>query len=80
MTEKVISIGGHSRMTPEEALDVSSRVNWKSVVILGCDQDDNYVLHCSDLTRAEILYYLKTAELDMMQPALAVLANQGEEP
>ena len=73
MMGDIISIGGHSRMTPDEAFDVASRIDWKSVVIIGCDQDDNYKIHCSDMTRAQILYYLETAKLDMMQPALSVL-------
>ena len=75
---KVISIGGHSRMTPAEALDVAGRVDWKSVVIIGCDQAENYKIHCSDLTRAQILYYLETAKLDMMQPAITALASKKE--
>lgn len=74
----IISIGGHSRMTPEQALDVSTRVDWKSVIIIGCDQDDNYKIHNSDMTRAQILYFLETARLDMMQPALAALVRTGE--
>ena len=70
----LVSIGGHSTMTPQEALDVSSRISWQSVVIIGCDEDENYIMHCSELTRAQILYYIETARLDIMQPALSIIA------
>jgi hypothetical protein len=75
----IVSIGGHSRMTPTEALDVATRVEWENVIVIGCDQDENYKLHCSDMTRAQILYYLETAKLDVMQPALAVFAKQSDD-
>ena len=71
----IISIGGHSKMTPAEALDVASRIDWENIVIIGSDENENYVLHCSEMTRAQILYFLETAKLDMMRPALRAITR-----
>lgn len=51
MTE-VISLGAHERMTPEEALAVSSRENWDHILIIGFqDGEEHLSIRSSAMTR-----------------------------
>lgn len=51
--DKVVELGGHSRMTPEEALMIAARSKWDTVVICGYQGADFCVvsskMQCRDM-------------------------------
>jgi hypothetical protein len=55
--EKIVEIGPHTNMTPEQALAYCAREKWESVVIVGykCDSE-GIVVRSSKLTREHALW------------------------
>lgn len=53
---KVVELGPRSNMTPEEALALCSREQWKEVLIIGFDENDDFRARSSNMTRRDALW------------------------
>lgn len=63
---KVVELGPHCDMTPEEALAVASRKRWQDVVVCGFDEDGDFVSLSSNMTREEALWMAEHLKLHAM--------------
>ena len=61
---KVVELGAHAHMTPEQALGLCAREEWDQVIIVGYHKGDpSFVVRSSHLTRAEAVFLLEQARL-----------------
>lgn len=67
MAEKVIHLGPHDNMTPEQALAVAAREPWDDVMIIGFFKDDGEVcIRSSHMTREFANWIIDHAKLQIM--------------
>ncbi|PWJ88378.1 hypothetical protein C8D77_111101 [Mesorhizobium loti] len=65
--EKVVELGPHNKMTPEEALAYSSRESWDQVIIVGFHKDDDdFVVQSSHMSREFALWIAEHLKLHVM--------------
>ena len=68
--KKVVELGPHTKMTPEQALAYSAREDWESVVIVGFHKDNEQLMvRSSALSREACLWiaeHLKMHVLDLL--------------
>lgn len=66
--EKVIELGAHANMTPQEALTLAAREEWTNVIIAGYHKDDRgkMILRSSAMPRQDALWILEHAKLVAM--------------
>ena len=53
----------NSAVTVDEALDLASKVNYKEVLILGYDENDELYVVCNKMTNKDAIWILRNAEL-----------------
>lgn len=68
MTDGPIELGAHSRMTVEEALALSLRQSneFQSVLIIGWDQNGEYMHRSAGLSRGDALWLVEAARQDIV--------------
>jgi hypothetical protein len=67
VSKKIVDLGAHTNMTPEEALAVAQRRPWQKVLIIGFTEDsDGLVVMSSHMHRESALWIIKHAELHAM--------------
>lgn len=65
--EKVVELGPHTNMTPEQALAYSAREAWESVIVVGYHKDsDGLIVRSSAMTRQESLWLAEHLKLHAM--------------
>jgi hypothetical protein len=60
-TDKVIELGGHMRMTVEEALKSCLRADLQEVMIMGYDADGDLIIASSAMSRKDALWLAEKA-------------------
>lgn len=58
---EIIELGAHERMTPEEALGLTSRESPREVLILFTDADGEFGLRSSGMSRKDALWLIELA-------------------
>jgi hypothetical protein len=65
--EKVVELGPHDKMTPEEALAYSKRESWDNVIVVGFHKDDgSLVVRSSHMSREFALWIAEHLKLHVM--------------
>lgn len=65
--DRVIELGAHERMTPEEALAKCSREEWEQVIIIGFHRDHNgLIVRSSHMSLEAALWIIENAKLHVM--------------
>ena len=65
--QKVVRLGPHNRMTPEEALAEVSAEEWDEVLIVGFHKgDDEISVRTSHMTRELALWLVEHAKLHVL--------------
>lgn len=52
----VVELGPHDRMTTDEALEYAKRRGLKELIVVGYDQDGDFVVVSSHLSRSDALW------------------------
>lgn len=67
MSDNVIRLGAHSRMTPEEALAFVSSIDWDQIIICGYAKGaDEFLTYSSNMTRECGLWIIEHAKLHVL--------------
>ena len=62
MKSNIISLPASAHMTPEQALASMQDYTLQDVLIIGVDNDDNFLIRSSRMTKAEALWLLEKAK------------------
>lgn len=69
MTGKLIELGAHTNMSPEEVLQKVGREGLTEVLVMGYDRDGDLVIRSSKgITRKDALWYSKLLEDNALNP------------
>lgn len=66
MKDNVHYLPAHCNLKVDEAFTVAMRNNLKDVLIIGDDQNNNFVSITSHMTRADALFLLEKAKMHVM--------------
>ena len=67
MSAKIVSLGAHDRMTPEETLALVSREQWDSVLVCGFHSGSTaLVIRSSAMSREEALWLVEHTKLAVL--------------
>jgi hypothetical protein len=67
MNDNVVSLPTHNRMTPQEALALSSREQWENVLICGFHVDNGeLIIRSSHMTREFALWITEHLKLHVL--------------
>jgi hypothetical protein len=67
MSDKIIDLGAHTNMTPDEAFAVAQRRPWEQVMIIGFTEDSRgIVCFSSHMAREKALWIIEHAKLHAM--------------
>ena len=66
MKDNIHYLPPHTNMTVGQAFGTASRANLKEVIIIGYDEDGDFILNSSHMSRAEALFILEKAKLHTM--------------
>lgn len=66
MSAKIIDLGAHERMTPEETVVCAGRANLSEIVVCGFNSDNGLVVMSSHMSRELALWLIEHAKLHIM--------------
>ena len=67
MSDPVVKLPAHTRMTPEEVIAFITREEWESLLICGYHKDDpDFVVRSSAMSREQALWLIEHAKLHVL--------------
>lgn len=58
--------GKEPAATVDAAIDLASKANYKQIIILGYDKDDDLYVICSQMNNKDALWILRNAEIGIV--------------